>query len=192
MTLQADRREVLGSIGFAAVAGLFGTALAAPLARAAEAGGPNGFKPVNKVLSKTQSAVLSAYCQRIIPKTDTPGAIEAGVPQFIEMMLGDWSTETERRPFFAGLNAIDAHAQKTFRKGFARLKPKDQDSIIVSLTHGDVSGAPADFFGQSRQLALTGYYTSEIGMTVERIYIPVPGEYNGHYPYAQAGRIFNG
>jgi gluconate 2-dehydrogenase gamma chain len=192
MTLHTDRRELLGAMGFAAVAGLFGDALSAPLARAAEAGGPAGFKPVNRVLSKSQRAVLSAYCERIVPKTDTPGAIEAGVPDFVEMMLGDWSTEAERAPFIAGLDAIDGHAKKSFKKGFARLKAKDQDKVILTLTTGGVSGAPADFFWQSRQMVLTGYYTSEIGMTVERIYIPVPGEYNGAYPYAQAGRIFNG
>ncbi len=192
MSLHADRREMLGAMGFAAVAGLFGATLSAPLARAAEAGGPTGFKPQKRVLSTAQRTVLSAYCERIVPKTDTPGAIEAGVPDFVEMMLGDWSTEAERKPLMAGLDALDSHAQKTFRKGFARLKAQDQDSVVTSLMRDGLAGAPADFFAQSRQLVLTGYYTSEIGMTIERIYQPVPGTYDGAYPYAKAGRILNG
>ena len=192
MSLHADRREVLTAMGFAAVAGLFGATLAAPLARAAEAGGPAGFKPQKRVLSASQRAVLCAYCERIVPTTDTPGAIEAGVPDFVEMMLGDWSTEAERKPFLAGLEAVNSHAQKTFKKGFARLRARDQDSVITALMQHGLADAPADFFEQSRQLILTGYYTSEIGMTVERIYLPVPGDYDGAYAYARAGRVLNG
>ena len=29
-------------------------------------------------------------------------------------------------------------------------------------------------------------------MTVERVYLPVPGRYDGEYPYAEVGRLFSG
>jgi hypothetical protein len=47
------------------------------------------------------------------------------------------------------------------------------------------------FFGHCRQLVILGYYTSEIGCKQERVYVPVPGHYDGQYPYAQVGRVFS-
>ena len=46
------------------------------------------------------------------------------------------------------------------------------------------------FFEHIKQLTLAGYYTSEIGMTVERVYLPVPGRFDGAYPYDQVGTLF--
>ena len=47
------------------------------------------------------------------------------------------------------------------------------------------------FFDAFRQLVITGYYTSEIGITQEREYLPVPGEYNGAFPYSQVNKVYS-
>lgn len=183
-SLHLNRRSLMGAAGFVA---LFGSALIAPLARAVEAGAADGFRPSRKILNPAQRAVLEAASERIVPKTDTPGAIEAGVPDYIEMMLVDWFRAPERDTFIKGLDALDAHSP-----GFAKAKPAAQDAALTALMTGKVTAAPADFWQSLRQMVLTGYYTSEIGATVERSYLPVPGEYDGHYPYAKVGRIFVG
>ena len=46
------------------------------------------------------------------------------------------------------------------------------------------------FFNQIKQLTIFGYYTSEIGMTVERKYLPNPGRYDGAYPYNKVNTLF--
>ena len=48
-----------------------------------------------------------------------------------------------------------------------------------------------EFFDKFRQLVLTGYFTSEIGITKERKYLPVPGRYDGAYPYSEVNRVFS-
>ena len=184
-----DRRQVLA---FGAVAALFGGALIAPLARAAAIGAAPGFTAANSVLSPAQRAFVTAYSERIIPTTDTPGAVEAGVPDYIDMMLGDWFNPVERAAFLAGVSAIDAYAGQLYGKSLASLAPDQQDAIITALMTGKIAAAPADFYEGARQMIITGYYTSEIGQTVERVYLPVPGDYDGAYPYARVGRIFSG
>ena len=49
----------------------------------------------------------------------------------------------------------------------------------------------ADFFDKFRQLVLTGYFTSEVGITQEREYLPVPGRYDGAYLYSNVNRVFS-
>ncbi len=187
----ASRRDALRSLSFAGLAALFGPGLMPALARAADAGAQPGFSAVNPPFSPAQAAFVAAYSERIVPKTDTPGAVEAGVPGFMAMMVGDWFNADERADFIAGITAVDAYSQATYRKPFAKLKPADQDAVITTLVNGGIPAA-ADFFAQSRQLIVAGYYTSQIGETVERIYLPVPGDYDGAYDYARVNRVFNG
>jgi hypothetical protein len=40
-------------------------------------------------------------------------------------------------------------------------------------------------------MVILGYYSSEIGCKQERVYLPVPGRYDGAYPYAEVRRIFS-
>ena len=47
------------------------------------------------------------------------------------------------------------------------------------------------FFEAFRQLVIAGYYTSEIGITQEREYLPVPGEYDGAFPYSQVNKVYS-
>ncbi len=186
-----SRRDALGALSLTALTAMFGTSLSPALARAATAGAQPGFAAVNPPFSPAQAAFVAAYSDRFVPKTDTPGALEAGVPGFIAMMVGDWFNADERGAFLTGVNAVDAYSQTSHKKPFAKLKPADQDAVITTLMNGGIPAA-GDFFGQSRQLILSGYYTSEIGETVERVYLPVPGDYDGAYDYAKVNRVFNG
>ena len=61
-------------------------------------------------------------------------------------------------------------------------------ALIAPLRRAVAAGA---FFETVKQLTVTGYYTSEIGMTVERVYLPIPGRYDGAYSYAEVGRLFS-
>ena len=75
---------------------------------------------------------------------------------------------------------------------FAGLDPEQQDAIISLAEQQQLDGADDTFFDAIKQLTVTGYYTSEIGMTVERVYLPVPGRYDGAHPYSDGDRLFTG
>jgi hypothetical protein len=182
-----DRRDLLAGAG-----AFFGAALAPPLARALAAESPPpGFAASQAVLRNDQRALVTAICDRIVPATDTPGAVAAGVPAFIEMMLADWYSAGDRLNFLAGLAALDDFSGKQDGTPFAARPPDQQDDLLTTAMHQMMPGLAAGFFDHCRQLVLLGYYTSEIGCKQERIYLPVPGRYDGAYLYAKAGRIFS-
>ncbi len=186
-----DRRTAL-----AGVAAMFGASLFAPLARAAGAA-PRAEIPVIsegppsvRVFTPTQRAAMSALSDRVIPTTDTPGAIAAGVPDFIEKMLADWALPGDRVPILAGLDAIEARSMRDYGVSTANATAEQQDALLTLAMNRQLDGG-GDFFEPFRQLVIAGYYTSEIGMTQEREYLPVPGEYNGEFPYSQVNKVYS-
>ena len=186
ITTQIDRREALGGI-----AAIFGTALIPPLQRALAADADPGMGPQNVIFSDAQRALVDALSERIIPTTDTPGAKDAGVTDYIEMMIDEYYEPDEREGFLRDLQAADAYANQRYGAPFAGLEPEQQNAIVSLAEQRQLDGAGDSFFDTIKQLTLTGYYTSEIGMTVEQVYLPVPGRYDGAYPYAEVGRLFS-
>ena len=178
-----DRRDLLATAGL-----LLGGEVVAPLSRALAADAVPGFTASQVQFTPDQRALVSAISERIIPTTDTPGAINAGVPAFIEMMLADWYAPQDRDNFLNGMGVIDGYAWVQHEKPFAALAPEQQDAILMLAMQGRLGG---DFFGHCRQLVILGYYTSEVGCKQERVYLPVPGHYDGKYPYAQVRRVFS-
>jgi hypothetical protein len=181
-----DRRGLLtGASAF------LGVELAAPLAKALAADMPAGFTPSHAAFSAEQRALVAAISERIVPTTDTPGAIAAGVPEFIEMMLADWYEATDRNDFINGLGIFEGHCRVQFEHAFVGIAPEEQDLVLTQAMTGKISGLSSGFFEHCRQLVLLGYYTSEIGCKQERVYVPVPGRYDGKYPYAEVRRVFS-
>ena len=181
-----DRRTVLARASI-----LLGGEVFLPLAKALAAEEAPGFAASQSQFTPEQRALVSAISERIIPTTDTPGAIAAGVPAFIEMMMADWYAPGDRDEFMNGLGLVDGYASVQYEKAFAELAPEQQDLILTLAMQGRIQALGGDFFQHCRQLTVLGYYTSEIGCTQERIYVPVPGHYDGRYPYAQVRRVFS-
>ncbi len=107
-------------------------------------------------------AFVEAAVARLIPKDDLgPGALEAGVPYYIDGQLASWYGEAGRwywqgpwqagtpqqgyqlplKPsevYRAGIPAVNAYTQKQFKADFADLTPAQQDSVLTGLEKGDV------------------------------------------------------
>lgn len=182
-----DRRDAL-----AGMAAMFGAALFAPIARAAAAQVPaiSDGPPSAPVFSAQQRALMTALSERVMPTTDTPGAIAAGVPEYIEKLLADWSVPADRKPILAGLDAIEAHSQRDYKVAADKATAAQQDALLTLAMEDKLPGG-ADFFDKFRQLVLTGYFTSEVGITQEREYLPVPGQYDGAFPYSKVNKVYS-
>lgn len=186
-----DRRKFLLSMSVA-----LGGHLIAPLQRVLSASAqidPVNFTGGTELFSARERDAVAVLSEIIIPTTDTPGAIAAGVPNYIEFMLSEWYDKDERTRFLIGIKQVVAYAKVREKSEFAQLSEDKQSAIVQRMHDGQMPvmrDGGRDFFEHIKQLTLTGYYTSEIGMTVERIYLPVPGRFDGFYPYAEAGTLF--
>ena len=85
--------------------------------------------------------------------------------------------------------------QESLRDSTARFladkaTPAQQDALLTLAMENKLPGG-ADFFDKFRQLVLTGYFTSEVGITQEREYLPVPGHYDGAFPYSNINKVYS-
>ena len=195
-----DRREILKAAGV-----LLGMAISPSCSRALESGEDLNAPPASGELTIEKQRMIEILADLIIPETDTPGAVAAGVPQFIQQIVIDWYTAAERTIFLDGLAALDATSQSNWSLPFVELEPAQQAQLLVALElergpqaqgGNDLTaifmpaGAAGEvaFYPKLKELTVLGYYTSEIGSTQELVYLPVPGRYDGDYELAEIGR----
>jgi len=140
-----------------------------------------------------QARIVTEVAEIIIPKTDTPGAKDAGVPGFIDTMLKDCYKKEDQDRFLAGLTAFEEEAKKAYGDSFIYCTPEQQVEF-VKKTHEaalkemkENKEAKRPFILMAKELTLLGFFTSEPGATQVLQYIAVPGSYKGCVPLAEAG-----
>lgn len=184
-SLNMNRRDAIKRAGLALGAAISASTLSG-VAYAQESRSGAGWKPKN--LNRRQAETAGAIAERILPKTDTPGALDVGVPEFMDIMYGGYMTKEEKSTFSRGLNDVNKKARKAHKKHFADLSAAQQDGLIRELAADAEKNARA-FYRKVRELTLVGYFTSkEVGMNVLK-YDPIPGMYNGCMPTSETGNV---
>jgi hypothetical protein len=145
--------------------------------------------PAAQTLSLTpaQATMVSAIADRIIPRTDTPGAADVGVPAFIDLLYGQFMTDAERKLLTDGLAEVEAAAKSAQGATFATLSADRQDAVLRGIAKAE-EGRDQGFFLLIRSATVLGYFTSEqVGKNVLH-YDPVPGRFDSCIPIEQVGR----
>ena len=173
-----DRREAIKRTSFllggAAFSAISISSLASCQTGATEA---LGWEP--SFLSVDQSKIVSAIADILVPTTDTPGAIEAGVPEFIDIMLKDNTSEDAQKKFQEHFTGFVNKCKEVTGKSFGDCAPEEQLSLLQQLEKEAQDAKDGSFIGTMKQMTYQGYFTSEVGMMDVLDYNPVPGNYDG-------------
>lgn len=150
------------------------------------------------VFNDSQMQLVSRVAEIIIPRTDTPGATDVGVPGFIDVMLANVYAKTDRDRYMAGLAEFEAAASSEGQSGFASLKPPQQVELVKKFhdiavaeerlrPRGQDDHPQRPFILMTKELTLLGFFTSQVGATQVLQYAAVPGAWHACIPLAQAG-----
>ena len=159
------------------------------------AGAPNYSDQKLSYLTPEQRSTLAAMTEIIIPRTETPGAIDAGVAHYIEMMVQQWMNEQERQIFDEGLAKLMNSVQEKFDKPFEQLDSKTQLAIMEDMEEAasdsswyDMGNIMRDFISdapficQVKELTIWGFFTSEVGGTQVLRFNPMPMTFESDIP----------
>lgn len=163
------RRRVLAAGGVAAISPRALVARQAPTV----AGAPLGWTP--RFLDSEQATLLTQLCELLLPRTETPGATDAGVPEWIDLALSLADAE-EQLAFLGGLGWVDRFARESFGRPFLELSADEQTGVLreISDEHEEVPEeleAGAAFFRELKAKTLFAYFTSKTGR-VEMLGLP--------------------
>jgi hypothetical protein len=151
-----------------------------------------------KFFNASEAKTVSAISEHIIPRTDTPGAIDVGVPAFIDRMMADYYQDKERNVVRAGLSRIDQDAKAAHGKIFVALTADQQVELLKRYDReaseqahaGGPPSAERHVFGTLKELTTLGFFTSEVGASKILKYAAVPGPYKGDIPFSQVGKAW--
>jgi hypothetical protein len=186
-----DRREairrVTALLGGVALAG--GSALVSACENAqrrseAASGGVGAF-------TTKDIAFLDEVAETILPETKTPGAKAAQVGAFMALMVTDAYTERDQATFRDGMRKLDEACRGMHGTSFLEATPQQRLALLERLDReqkaymdarrGD--DTPRHYFRMMKELALLGYFSSEIGCTQAMRYVEAPGRFDPCVPY---------
>ncbi len=142
--------------------------------------------------TEDQARLVTRLADIILPKTDSPGATELGVPKFIEDIVSRVMEDKDREAFMSGLNEFEQESERQAGRKFNDLDEDEQLSFVTSqhvLIEGkkDLEEEDRPFIWKIKELIIAGYCTTEGGMTKILQYVAIPTEYKACISLEEAG-----
>ena len=184
-----ERRDLLKGLAI-----ILGAAISPACQRAAEVPAAQRMAGVAR-WSLEQRAIAHRCADLIMPATDTPSALAVGVGEFMDYVASVWLQQSELEELLAGLNGLQEEAQRQYTKNFVDLSEMEQvqlltqmetaSSVLIASSHEELR---SKVFARLIVLTVVGYYSSEVGAKQERVYVPMPGRYDGYFKLNKVGR----
>ena len=152
--------------------------------------------------SLKQAETVSSIVDTILPKTETPGALDLNVDIFVDLMCKKHLSPGDQAHVLKGYEDFVKVTKEMFGKGFASLSMDQKGEVLKAVgaktnkfnpaVWGSPLGEqePLDFYRRIKQFTLMGYYTSEeVGKNI-LVYDPIPGEQKGCIPLSDVGNAW--
>jgi hypothetical protein len=169
------RRDILRTLAAGAVGGSVLQVIPAKAAEYAhqmvrkEKASAPAAKYVPKFFDAHQYETLNSLCDTIIPKDDkSGGAIEAGAPEFIDLLTSE--NEAFQLKLGGGLLWLDAHCADQYGKTYLEATPEQRkEALDLIAFRKNAKKDPSlsqgvAFFAFLRNMTCDGFYTSKIGI----------------------------
>jgi hypothetical protein len=135
---------------------------------------------------------LDEVADTILPTTaKSPGAKAAATGPFMALMVTDTYSPEDQKIFREGMTKLEEACRAKHSVGFMAATPEQRTALLTELdkeqhefqkTRKD---QPQHYFRMMKELALLGFFTSEIGYTKAMRYKETPGKYEPCLPYTK-------
>ena len=144
-------------------------------------------------LPEADITLLDEIGETIIPTTAlSPGAKATNIGEYILLMYTDCMPLDEQMILLNGVNALDERAFQSLSSSFIAASDEEKLNLLEQLqveadayylSMQDEEKVPVHYFSLLKNLTMTGYFTSKIGMTQARNYLPLPGKFESCIAY---------
>jgi hypothetical protein len=150
-------------------------------------------------LTEDEAKTISALVDMILPRTDTPGALDVKVDLFIDKVFAKTYDESGQQNVRSEIASFNADCTTNFGDVFVNLNEADKVKVLraAEATSGKFNGGvwgttigkqePIGFYRSLKSMAIWAYFTSEeIGENVLN-YDPIPMGFEGCVPVSDIG-----
>ncbi|MBK8506477.1 MAG: gluconate 2-dehydrogenase subunit 3 family protein [Saprospiraceae bacterium] len=143
--------------------------------------GDPGWTP--SYLNLEEAQMINNIANIILPTDkESPGAAEVHCPEFVDLIVRDCLSSTEKKEFRDGLQIIKDDYQKSVKASVTAGITGDMQRYFAELDYNSYNGQDAlinQTFRKVKQMVVLGYFTSETVMRNHLDYHAIPGEYRG-------------
>jgi len=184
--LMMNRRGAITALLAISAAGALAACGPPERVTASDTGTSMDFASPTEFFSASEMAFLSALAQTIMPKTDTAGAVEAGVPDVLQDLASVWGDASYRKYWREGIAALGTALTTSVEQDFAAMNDSQRLAILKPFDASVYDGSITNqFYRDAKSTILQAYYKSEAGASEELAYEPVPGEWIGCAPLSE-------
>ncbi|TCD01701.1 gluconate 2-dehydrogenase subunit 3 family protein [Pedobacter psychroterrae] len=144
----------------------------------------------NLSLLHKKKSLIAEIAEIMIPRTETPGAKDVKVEDFILGMIEFCTDIKTQNSFINGLERFELHCLNNYHHSFLKCSHQEQIQIltyfekdakfrynIINKINNKILGKP--FIVKFKELAVEGYCTSKLGATIGLAYDYLPVRYDG-------------
>jgi hypothetical protein len=136
---------------------------------------------------------LDEVADTILPTTTkSPGAKAAATGPFMALMVTDTYTPDDQKVFRDGMTKLEEACKAKHGAGFMQATAEQRTALLTELDTEQHAfqktrkpGEAQHYFRMMKELALLGFFTSEIGYTQAMRYKEAPGQYEPCLPYTK-------
>lgn len=210
-----DRRELLKMIALATGTAFIGGEFFLSGCNNPEAGPSMEF-------SQDDLTFLNEVGETILPKTNTPGAKDAKIGEYMKVMVTDCYTADDQKTFHEGIKKLNDACKAMHNESFMKATPEQRKSLLIKLDEEAKKEAEeknkfdkdqdlkekaehdkgnmdfkkerraAHYFTMMKQLTISGFFSSKEGRTGALRYTPVPGKFDADLDYKKGDKAFAG
>ena len=149
--------------------------------------------------TEDEAKTISKLADMILPRTETPGALDVKVDLFIDKVIAKTYDEKGQENMRSEISTFNTDCETNFGDVFLNLNEKGKIEVlkVAETTSGKFnpgvwgttigSQEPIGFYRAFKSMVIWAYFTSEkIGEKVLS-YDPIPGDYDGCKPLSEIG-----
>lgn len=153
-------------------------------------------------LNEDQARFITSFVDTILPKTDTPGALDVKADIFLDLVFAKTYDKKAQENVASEIDTFNANCKSIHGKVFADLSTEDKKAVLQKAESesgkfnpgvwGSAVGKqePVGFYRTLKSMTIWAYFSSEeIGLNYLS-YDPVPGEYKGCIPLSEVGNTW--
>ncbi|MGD8279237.1 MAG: gluconate 2-dehydrogenase subunit 3 family protein [Gemmatimonadota bacterium] len=134
--------------------------------------------PTPRFYGEREMALVSRVSDLLLPRTETPGALDARVPALLDGLMAEWANDETRAEHRATLAALDAELRAGARGDFLEADAGVAAQTLDAVDRSAFADEGLEGWRSLKGLITQAYFSTEAGAVEELQWVAVPGRWD--------------